>query len=125
MNHSSERQSPGGSTALWCHCSRRCVLVKVPSFSVCAAAGRKKTSVRDVLGAQLAGLDLRAVVPERGGLDLLEVAHDQPVELAPAPCRWSRAFAEPTAGFSPSTKKPFTSPSRMSEHRRVGASGRR
>jgi len=45
MNHSSERQSPRGSTACSRHCSRRWVLVKVPSFSVWAAAGRKKISV--------------------------------------------------------------------------------
>ncbi len=44
-NHSSERQSAGGSTALWCHCKSRCVFVKLPSFSVCAAAGSKNTSV--------------------------------------------------------------------------------
>ena len=45
MNHSSERQSPGGSTALWCHWSSRWVFVNVPSFSVCAAAGSRNTSV--------------------------------------------------------------------------------
>ena len=45
MNHRSLRASPGGSTALWCHCSIRWVLVKLPSFSVCAAAGMKNTSV--------------------------------------------------------------------------------
>ena len=81
MNHSSERQSPFGSTALWCHCSRRCVFVNVPSFSVCAAAGRKKTSVGISGRRQLAGLDLGRVVPERRALDLDEVAHDEPVEV--------------------------------------------
>ena len=45
MNHSSERQSSGGSIALRCHCSRRWVLVNEPSFSVWAAAGMKNTSV--------------------------------------------------------------------------------
>jgi hypothetical protein len=45
MNQSSLRQSPGGSTALWWNCNSRCVLVYVPSFSVCVAAGKKKTSV--------------------------------------------------------------------------------
>jgi hypothetical protein len=37
--------SPSGSTALCRHCSIRCVWVKVPSFSVCEAAGKKNTSV--------------------------------------------------------------------------------
>ena len=45
MNHSSLRQSPSGSTAAWCHCSSRLVLVKLPVFSVCADAGKKNTSV--------------------------------------------------------------------------------
>ena len=45
MNHRSLRASPSGSSAWWCHCSQRLVLVKVPAFSVCAAAGKKNTSV--------------------------------------------------------------------------------
>jgi hypothetical protein len=45
-NQSSERASPFGSTALKCHWSRRCVFVNEPSFSTCAAAGRRKISVR-------------------------------------------------------------------------------
>ena len=81
MNHRSERQSPCGSTALWCHCSKRCVFVNDPSFSVCAAAGSRNTSVAMSCGAQLAGFDLGRVAPKRGALDLLEVTHDQPVEL--------------------------------------------
>ena len=82
MNHSSERQSPRGSTACSRHCSRRCVLVKVPFFSTWVAAGRKKTSVRDVGRRDLAALDLGRVVPEGGRLDLDEVAHHEPVEAA-------------------------------------------
>src|SRR5664280_3165410 len=35
----------------------------------------------DVLRAQLSGGDLRAVLPERRGLDEVEVAHDQPLEV--------------------------------------------
>ncbi len=45
MNHSSERASPGGSSALSRHCTRRWVLVNVPSFSTWLAAGMRKTSV--------------------------------------------------------------------------------
>src|SRR5947209_13401248 len=37
-----------------------------------------------LIGAQLARLDLGAVVPERGRLDLDDVAHDEPVELREA-----------------------------------------
>src|SRR5215831_15983390 len=39
------RASPGGSIALSCHCTRRCVFVKLPSISGTVAAGRKNTSV--------------------------------------------------------------------------------
>src|SRR5207253_8607900 len=35
----------------------------------------------DLIGLELTGLDLGAVVPEGGGLDLDEVANDEPVEL--------------------------------------------
>ena len=43
--------------------------------------GREEEDLRrDLLGLQLARLDLRAVVPEGGGLDLHHVAHDQPLE---------------------------------------------
>jgi hypothetical protein len=45
MNHSSERQSTGGSSALSRHCTSRSVLVKQPSFSTWVAAGMRKTSV--------------------------------------------------------------------------------
>ena len=104
MNHSSLRQSPGGSTALWCHCSSRCVFVKVPSFSVCAAAGRKKTSVSmscvRMLAVAISGTSCQNV----GRLDQREVAHHQPVELS-QPCALQlRPFVEPTTGFSPMTK---------------------
>ena len=48
MNHRSERQSPGGSTAFSCHCSILCVLVSVPDFSAPDAAGRKNISGADL-----------------------------------------------------------------------------
>ena len=57
------------------------MFVNEPSFSRCVAAGRKKTSVPISSVLRLAGLDLGAVVPEGRGLDLDEVAHDEPVEL--------------------------------------------
>ena len=77
-------QSPGGSTAFSRHCSIRWVWVKVPSFSTCEAAGRKNTSVRHSLRHDLAGLDLRAVLPERGALDHEQVADHQPVQVGHA-----------------------------------------
>ena len=81
MNHRSLRASPAGSTALWCHCSIRWVLVKVPVLLGVRGGREEEHLGRDVLGAQLAGLDLRAVLPPRRALDQREVAHDEPVEL--------------------------------------------
>ena len=47
--------------------------------------GRQEEDLRaDVLGDQLAGLDLRSVLPERRGLDHLQVAHHEPVEVGHA-----------------------------------------
>ncbi len=100
VNQRSERQSSGGSIALWCHCSRRWVLVKVPSFSVWAAAGRRKTSVPmfsvtsspdSISGPSFHQLALSISWKSR------TTSHSR---LAIA-SRCSREFAEPTAGFSP------------------------
>ena len=132
MNHSSERQSPGGSTALWCHCSSRCVLVKLPSFSVCAAAGRKNTSVPMSSRAELAGLDLGRVAPERRA-SRSPPGRARPASRARAIARRCRpALAEPTAGFSPSTKhararrrRASRAPSGRSSGRRSAAAGSR
>ena len=70
------------------------MLVNDPSFSVWAAAGRKKSSVRDLLGLQLARLDLRAVVPERGGLDL------RPDRARPATRGWRAPAGAPSHSCS-------------------------
>ena len=48
------------------------------------SSGQEEDLGRDLLGLELARLDLRAVVPERRGLDLDQIAHDEPVELREA-----------------------------------------
>ena len=45
------------------------------------AAGNRKTSVPIVFGLKFAAFDFRRVVPERSGLRLDHVAHDQPFQL--------------------------------------------
>jgi hypothetical protein len=66
--------------ALWCHWTIRCVLVNVPSFSV--GGGREEEHLGlELLGAHLAGLDLRAVLPPGRGLDQREVPDDHPLQL--------------------------------------------
>ncbi len=84
MKWSSLRQSPLGSTAAWCHWSRRWVLVKLPSFSVWAAQGKKKTSVLMSSGRTSPRSISGASRQKLGGLGDREVAHHQPVELAHA-----------------------------------------
>ena len=43
--------------------------------------GQEEDLGGDRLGLQVAGMDLGAVLPERGGLGLVEILDDQPVEL--------------------------------------------
>ena len=57
------------------------MFVKQPSFSACAAAGRKKTSVPIRRGGQLAARDFRRIHPERRRLSLHHIAHDEPFQV--------------------------------------------
>ena len=43
--------------------------------------GQEEDLRRDLVGAQLARLDLRRVAPERRALGLDEIAHDEPLQL--------------------------------------------
>ncbi len=104
MNHRSLRASPAGSTAWWRHCSSRLVLVKVPAFSVWRGGREEEHLGADVGGAHLAGLDLRAVLPEGGALDQRLRSRTTSQSRLAMPRRCSRALAEPTAGFSPNRK---------------------
>src|SRR3954452_3814210 len=81
MNHSSLRQSPGGSTALWCHCSSRWVLVNEPSFSVWAAAGRKKISVWASSRRRWAESTPGPAFPDLPRHTHLQCADDEPLEV--------------------------------------------
>jgi hypothetical protein len=112
MNHRSERQSRGGSTAFSRHCSNRWVLVNVPSFSTCDAAGRKNTSV--------AMSCARASPVSCSGLSRQNVAVSTSCRSRTtshsrlrSALRTSGAFAEPTTGFWPTQRKPLHAPSTM------------
>ena len=103
MNHRSLRASPAGSTASWCHCSIRWVLVKLPFFSVCAAAGRKNTSV-PMSCVRISPVSISGpFCQKRGALDHDQVPDHQPVQVGQA-SRCIRPLAEPTAGFWPNRK---------------------
>jgi hypothetical protein len=103
MNHRSERQSPSGSTALWCHCRRRWVLVKLPSFSVCAAAGRKNTSV-PMSSVRSSSVSISGPSFHQVADSISEKSRTTSQSRFARPSRCSLAFAEPTAGFSPMRK---------------------
>ncbi len=88
---------------MWCHWSIRWVWVKVPLFSVCAAAGRKKTSVwmSSVVSSPVAisGPSFQKVA------DSIIVKSRTTSHLrCDMARRCIRPWADPTAGFWPSRK---------------------
>ena len=103
MNHRSLRRRPAGSTALWCHCSRRCVLVKLPAFSVCAAAGKKKTSV-PMSSVRISPVSISGPCFHQVALSIRTKSRTTSQSRFAMPSRCILALAEPTAGFSPKTK---------------------
>src|SRR5579864_2981171 len=113
MNQVSLRASPGGSTALLCHCNMRCVLVKVPSFSPCPAAGKRNTSVPIFSGLS----SPRSTSGESYQNEAVSVSTmsrtTSHFNLASA-LRSNRPLGAPTAGFWPMTNKPSTLPSIIS-----------
>ncbi len=103
MNHRSLRASPGGSTAWWCHCSSRWVLVKLPSFSVCAAAGRKNTSVR-MSSVRSSPVSISGPSFHQVADSISEKSRTTSQSRFAMPSRISLELALPTAGFSPYRK---------------------
>jgi len=89
------------------------VLVKLPSLSVSAAAGKKKTSLPMSCIRTSPRLDLGRYSPELRGLGKLEIVHRQPVERSQTH-RVQRTVHGSNLEFSPMTKYPFTWPSAMS-----------
>src|SRR5215203_667938 len=76
MNQASLLASPGGSTALSCHCSMRWVWVKEPYFSAIRAQGMKKNSVGHSFELTLFGVEVLTVPG-------LHLAGDVLVEVVP------------------------------------------
>jgi hypothetical protein len=103
MNHRSLRASPPGSTAVWCHCSIRWVLVKLPSFSVCAAAGRKNTSV-PMSSVRISPVSISGPFFQNVALSIITMSRTTSQSRFARPNRCMRVSAEPTAGFWPNRK---------------------
>ena len=102
-NSSSLCASFGGCTAWWCHWSIRWVWVNVPDFSTWLAAGKKKTSVSmsSVRSSPLAisGESFQKVADSMSWKSRT-TTHLRCVIASRCILPW----AEPTAGFCPSTK---------------------
>ena len=103
MNHRSERASPSGSWAVWCHCSKRCVFVKLPSFSICAAAGKKKTSVA-MSSLRISPVSISGPSFHQVALSISEKSRTTSQSRFAIPIRCMRLLAEPTEGFWPIRK---------------------
>ena len=110
MNHSSERASPGGSSALSRHCSSRCVFVNVPSFSTCEAAGIRKTSVS--MSSVRSSPDATSGASRQNVAVSISARSRTTSHFSCASARrCSPACCEPTAGFWPITNRPSSPPS--------------
>ena len=110
MNHSSERASPGGSSALSRHCSSRWVLVNVPAFSRCDAAGIRKTSVW--MSSVRSSPDWISG-PSRQNVAVSISARSRTTShfISASARRCSPECCEPAAGFCPITNIPSSPPS--------------
>ena len=84
MNHRSLRVSPARLDGLVVPLQHALGVGEAAVLLGVRGGGQEEHLGADVLGAHLPGLDLRPVLPPGGGLDELEVAHDQPVEVGHA-----------------------------------------
>ena len=110
MNHSSERASPGGSSAWSRHCTSRWVLVKVPAFSTCAAAGIRKTSVP--MSSVRSSPDATSGASfQNDAVSISARSRTTSHRRFASARRWRPACCEPTAGFCPMTNMPSRPPS--------------
>jgi hypothetical protein len=78
-------------------------LVKLPSFSVCAAAGRKNTSV-PMSSVRSSPVSISGPSAQKVADSMREKSRTTNQSRFDSPNRCSLALAEPTAGFSPTRK---------------------
>ena len=94
---------PWGFDRAWCHCSRRCVFVNVPSFSVCAAHGKKKTSVAMSSG-RTSPRSISGACRQNSAVSVGAKSRTTTHSAPRSPLRCSAPCMDPTVGFSPITK---------------------
>jgi hypothetical protein len=78
-------------------------LVKVPSFSVCAAAGKKKTSVR-MSSVRTSPRAISGASRQKSAVSVTAKSRTTSQSSSRSPLRCSAPCIEPTVGFSPITK---------------------
>ena len=79
------------------------MFVKQPSFSVCAAAGRKNTSV-PMSSGRVSPASISGLSYQNAADSISCVSRTTSQSRLASASRWMRAFALPTAGFSPTRK---------------------
>ena len=81
----------------------RWVLVKLPDFSVCAAAGKKKTSV-PISSVRSSPVWISGPSFHQVALSIITMSRTTSQSRFAMPSRCILALAEPTAGFCPNRK---------------------
>ena len=79
------------------------MLVKLPLFSVCAAAGRKNTSV-PMSSVRISPVSISGPSFHQVALSISEKSRTTSQSSLAIPIRCIRPLAEPTAGFWPNRK---------------------
>ncbi len=79
------------------------MLVKLPAFSVCAAAGRKKTSV-PISSGRISPVSTSGPSFHQVALSIITMSRTTSQSSFAMPSRCILALAEPTAGFWPNRK---------------------
>lgn len=79
------------------------MLVKLPSFSVCVAAGRKNTSV-PMSSVRISPDSISGPSFHQVADSICEKSRTTSQSRFAIPSRWIFALADPTAGFSPIRK---------------------
>ncbi len=85
------------------YCTIRWVLVNVPSFSVCAAAGKKKTSVA-MSSVRISPVSISGPSFHHVALSISEKSRTTSQSSLDMPRRCIRLLADPTAGFCPNSR---------------------
>jgi hypothetical protein len=84
-------------------------LVKEPSFSVWVEAGRKNTSV-GICSGESSPDSTSGESYQKAAVSVSTTSRTTIHSSLAIPIRWALPLAEPTAGFSPATIRPLTSP---------------